>query len=93
MRAYGAPGHAEAIENCAAQIEAHIRERALEALSLEEAVAESGYSYSSIQKKLASGELPNVGNKGSPRVRRSDLPKKVKATSPDEDDVFLRLTR
>lgn len=44
-----------------------------EPLTLDEAAEESGYSYSTLQRKVAIGELPNVGEKGAPRVRRGDL--------------------
>ena len=45
--------------------------------SVEQAVAESGYSYSTLQQKVAAGAIPNVGDKGRPRVRRRDLPRKA----------------
>ena len=57
-----------------------IEERALahelQELTLGDAAEESGYSYSAIQKMVASGELSNLGDKGNPRVRRGDLPRK-----------------
>ena len=60
-----------------------IEERALahilEELTLSDATEESGYSYSALQKMVASGELANLGDKGSPRVRRGDLPSKPNA--------------
>jgi hypothetical protein len=70
------------LEACAAQLESAAREHALEALTLDEARNESGYSYSALQKMVASGELENVGNKGSPRVRRGDLPRKARKEEP-----------
>lgn len=73
---YGATEQAQSLLKCASELEATEREHALEALTIESAAAESGLSYSSLQKKLASGELENVGVKGSPRVRRGDLPNK-----------------
>ena len=53
-----------------------LKEWELEELTLEEAVEESRYSYSSLQQRVARGELRNVGKKGSPRIRRCDLPMK-----------------
>lgn len=76
FRKYGAVAVAEVIEAMCAQLEAHIRERELEALTIDEAAQESGYSYSAIQKMVSSGELENVGRKHAPRVRRGDLPRK-----------------
>ena len=79
------------MESCAADLEVWTRERDLEALTLEQAVVESGYSYSALQKKVAGGELANVGKKQAPRIRRGDLPKKLirPQTTNDIADVAL----
>ena len=69
------------LEACATEQEAFDREHALEALTLEQAAAESGYSYSALEKLVRRRELVNVGQKGAPRVRRGDLPRKP--THPD----------
>lgn len=53
-----------------------------EAMTLEEAAAESGYAYDTIQRQVASGELGNAGEKGSPRVLRRDLPRRAPRTRP-----------
>lgn len=45
----------------------------LEELTLEQAAEERGRSYDTIQRRVASGDLPNVGRKRRPRVRRADL--------------------
>ncbi len=73
----GANAQAVVLEQCSEELEAALREHDLEALTLNEASQESGYSYSTLQKKVASGELPNVGSKNCPRVRRGDLPRKA----------------
>jgi len=78
LRTLGSDAPAVLLEKCAADVEAAIREHALEALTLDDAVAETGYSYSAIQKMVAAGTLANVGAKGSPRVRRGDLPRKAR---------------
>lgn len=57
----------------AGRLEAIQRERMLETLSLSEAAAERGIAYGTMQRKVASGEVPNVGDKNRPRVRRCDL--------------------
>ncbi len=77
LRKRGAVAQAIALETCADELEAALREHALEALTLNEAAQESGYSYSALQKKVASGELFNMGTKNCPRVRRGDLPRKA----------------
>jgi hypothetical protein len=77
LRRRAAEVQAEVMESCAADLETWARERDLEGLTLDEAVAESGYSYSSLQKRVQAGELQNIGRKGAPRVRRGDLPHKA----------------
>src|SRR3989442_492804 len=76
LRHRGAEAQAVALESCAAELEAYERERGLEQLTLEQAAAESGYSYSQLQKLVASGALANVGEPHKPRVRRGELPRK-----------------
>jgi len=76
LRHWGAELQATVLEQCAAELEAYERECALEQLTLEQAAAESGYSYSQLQKLVGSGALTNVGEPHKPRVRRGDLPRK-----------------
>ena len=82
LRRRGAVAQAEALESCAIELEEYERERALEALTLEQAETESGYSYSALEKMIRRGELLNIGKRGSPRVRRGDLPKKPTRPGP-----------
>lgn len=77
LRRYAAEPQAVALEACAEELEERLREWQSEPLTLEAAADESGYSYSALQQKVAAGEIPNVGDKGRPRVRRADLPLKV----------------
>ena len=77
LRKRGAVAQAVALESCADELETVLRERDLEALTLQGASEESGYSYSAIQKMVAEGKLPNLGDKNRPRVRRGDLPRKA----------------
>ena len=77
LRDYGAAAQAAALETCAVQLTDAIRAWQDELLTLEQAVEETGYSYSSLQQKVAAGDIPNVGSKGRPRVRRYDLPRKT----------------
>ena len=83
LRRRGAEAQATVLEQCASELEATLREHALEALTLQEASRESGYSYSALQKMLARDELQNIGQKHRPRVRRSDLPRKLRRASRD----------
>ncbi len=77
LRRFGAEDQAVTLEYCADDLEETWRIWQQEPLTLEEAAEESGYSYSSIQKRVASGEIPNVGQPGAPRVQRQDLPRKT----------------
>lgn len=61
------------INDLAREMEAH----RLELLTIREAAEESGYSYSSLEKSLRNGDIPNYGSKGKPRLRRGDVPKKA----------------
>jgi hypothetical protein len=91
LRKRAATVQAEVMESCVADLESRWNEWQLEALTLEQAVTESGFSYSALQKKVASGELENVGDKHKPRVRRRDLPKKGGTSTDNEfaDRVIL----
>lgn len=77
LRRRGAESQATAIESCAADLEAAEATRLLESLTLQEAVEQSGYSYSALQKMVAGRRLQNAGTAHRPRVRRSDLPRKA----------------
>lgn len=91
LRQWGAVAQAEVLDRCVSDLETRAREWELAALTVQEAAAESGYSYSAIQKKLASGELENLGTKHSPRVRRGDLPRKGGSPSTGiADKILLR---
>ena len=73
FRRRGLTQAADLAESYAAELEAVLREYRLAALTLKEAATETGLKYDTIQGKVASGEIPNVGRRGSPRVRRCDL--------------------
>jgi hypothetical protein len=81
LKRCGCNDAAIALGNYVSELEAALREGELETLTLEEAVIESGYSYSALQKQVANGTLANLGRKGAPRVRRKDLPAKAGETA------------
>ena len=96
LRAYGAEGPARALERAAADLEAALRAKADEALTLEQAAAESGYSAEHLRHLVAAGQLPNAGRRGAPRVKRGDLPKRpgrAASTNYDPDADALRIVR
>ena len=76
LRAYGAEAQATALVKCAAELEEAWREWELEALTLEEAVEESGYTRSHLKRLLRDQAIPNSGDEGETRILRSHLPKK-----------------
>ena len=78
-----------ALQSIADDIEERELAHSLEKLTLGEAAEEAGYSYSALQKMVAAGELENLGDKGSPRVRRGDLPKKPTSSSKGNEEPDL----
>lgn len=76
LRCYGAERLATAAERHADELEAAAGAARIEAVTLEEAAQIGGYSYSHLQHLVAEDTIPNVGEKGDPRIRRSDVPVK-----------------
>ena len=58
------------------ELEEAVQDAEEEVLTIAEAAATSGYSLDHIRHQVAEGKIPNLGVKGSPRVRRGDLPLK-----------------
>jgi hypothetical protein len=77
--AEGLDAVAKIYERCADELDAYERTRALEALTLREAAAESGYTQSHLSRLLAEGKLVNAGQPYAPRIIRRDLPRKPNA--------------
>ncbi len=74
----------------AARLEALHREWQLQLLTLTEAADETGRSYSSLQKAVSDGRIPNTGTKGQPRIRRCDLMRVPRLDGPDLAGALLR---
>ena len=87
----GAANQAATLKSCADELEQWMHERELEKLTLIQAAKESGYSYSALQKMVADGRLPNVGDKNRPRVRRGNLPQKPRRLGPAQENGGLDL--
>ena len=58
------------------ELEVFAREHELEALTLDDGEAESGYSKAQLSRLIRERKIENVGKSGSPLVRRKDLPRK-----------------
>ena len=71
-----------ALESCAAQLEAALRERDETTLNLTEAARESGYSTDHLGRLVRDGKIPNAGRPGAPRIARRHLPRKTGAATP-----------
>ena len=59
-----------------AELKEAVRLQQDEALTLSKAALESGFSEDHLRHQVAEGQIPNVGRKGAPRIRRADLPLK-----------------
>ena len=79
LRRYGGETPAVALESCAAELEATLRERDETTLSLTEAARESGYSADHLGRLVRDGKIPNAGRPGAPRIARRHLPRKTQA--------------
>ena len=62
------------IRRLSAEVEEALRHDQDETLTLAEAALESRYSIEHLRKMVAAGTIPNAGERGRPRIRRSDLP-------------------
>ena len=76
MERWGDDRGAAILSQCATQLDLAAREYEGEELTITAASAASGYSADHLRALVASGEISNAGRKGSPRIRRCDLPMK-----------------
>lgn len=90
LAAWGATDAARIWEIAARELEEYELEHALESLTVTQAAAESGYSVEHIGRLVAEGRIENAGKKGSPRIRRCDLPKKPQKSAHTDPDLVGR---
>ena len=64
------------LRQCATELDAAARAHDDEVLTIAAASTASGYSCDHLRALVARGGIPNAGRKGSPRIRRRDLPAK-----------------
>ena len=67
------------LRRCAAELTTNVQAHDNEEMTITEAAAASGYSADHLRSLVASGEIPNAGRRGSPRIYRKDLPRKPSA--------------
>ena len=82
LRRYGGETPAVALDRCADDLEATLRERDETTLSLVEAARESGYSRDHLGRLVRDGKIPNAGRPNAPRIARKHLPRKAPAAVP-----------
>lgn len=70
-----APGAAEAFACCAEWLEASLAAHLGEAITLQEAARESGWSYEGLRRRLHEDPSLNVGGPKAPLILRSELPR------------------
>ena len=84
------------IRRLAVEVDEALKDDQDETLTLVEAALESSYSTEHLRKMVASGTIPNAGEKGRPRIRHSDLPSRPinrngQLGSPEDDArAFLK---
>lgn len=76
LRRYGAESLADAAEHHADELDSAAAAQELHTVTLEEAEAIGGYSYSHLQRLVSDGTIPNAGSAGRPRILRRDVPVK-----------------
>ena len=77
LREHGASEAATTSEKHAREVVEAVKLAEDEVLTLAEAAAESGYARRTIRQKIQMGQIPNIGKKNAPRIRRGDLPKRA----------------
>jgi hypothetical protein len=64
------------LRRCATELDEAARSYEDQPLTIQQAHQESGYSCDHLRDLVASGQIPNAGRRGSPKIRRRDLPVK-----------------
>jgi len=80
LRREGCPEVAAARERCASELEDSLHKHDNEALSVNQAASESGYSAEYLRRVLRESPALNAGRAGKPLIRRRNLPRKAAAT-------------
>src|ERR1700682_5232862 len=80
LRAEGCPEVAAARERCASELETSLHKCDNEALSVNQAASDSGYSAEYLRRLLRDTPALNAGRAGKPLILRRDLPLKAAGT-------------
>jgi hypothetical protein len=76
LRHHGADEAAKTAETLADELEAAFSDENDAALTIAQAVAESGYSADHLARQIRAGKIPNAGRPHAPRILRAHLPHK-----------------
>lgn len=79
MAKYGAPPQAGTLRQCSKELFEIMKAEKEVLLNLTAAAQLCGYSADTLGRQIREGKLTSYGPKGSPKVRRGDLPKKPRA--------------
>ncbi len=90
LRRYGSEPPAIALERCAEELDATIRDRDETTYSLVEASRESGYTADHLGRLVRDGKIPNAGRPNAPRIARRHLPRKAPAEAPLAEQPLTR---
>ena len=74
---------ASVMEACSNELDATIEDSLNETLTIPQAARASGYSAEALRRAVRRGTIPNAGRKGSPKIRRVDLPRKLNGAKQD----------
>jgi multidrug efflux pump subunit AcrA (membrane-fusion protein) len=81
LRKHGAEQAAKTVETLADELEASLRAADNVPLTLAQAAAESGYSEDHLARQIRERKIPNAGQRGAPRIRVADLPRKSRVAA------------
>ena len=99
FRRYGDDTRSTLLDSLTHKLEEALHSEAEEVLNLTQAAARSGLTADYLGKLVKRGKIPNLGRKGAPRVRVSDLPRSasVQSSSPtlhiDRAETYRIVTR
>lgn len=85
---YGADAIARALATVADELDAALQCEATVTLSLTQAATESGYSINHLARLVRAGVIRNAGTGRKPRIRRADLPKRVRRVAAKQPQLY-----
>ena len=87
IRRHGGDTQATALEACAADLEAALRQRDDTTLTLAEAARASGYSADHLGRSVREGKIPNAERPGVSRIALRDLSREAQVPATESDQA------